>query len=99
MKLILSGGGIGEKSSLAYSLFAKELNGGKVLLIPLANEEKKYQDDYAWFVNEVKPFGISNICMVTSPEDITKELLESVQGIYVEGGNTFLLLYLFLSQY
>jgi len=97
MKLILSGGGIGEKSSLAYSLFAKELNGGKVLLIPLANEEKKYQDDYAWFVNEVKPFGISNICMVTSPEDITKELLESVQGIYVEGGNTFLLLYLLKS--
>ena len=97
MKLILSGGGIGEKSKLAYSLFAKELNGEKVLLIPLANEEKKYEDDYNWFVNEVKPFGITDICMVTSPEEITKELLDSVNGVYFEGGNTFLLLYLLKS--
>lgn len=93
MKLILSGGGIGEKSKLAYSLFAKEVGKGKVLLIPFADEEKKYNNDLLWFRNEVEPYGINNICMVNSPEEITHDLLKDLSGIYIEGGNTFLLLY------
>jgi len=97
MRLILSGGGIGEKSYLSYSLFAKLLNGGKVLLVPFANEEKKYDNDLKWFANEVNSFGIKNICMATSPNEITEELLKTVDGIYFEGGNTFLLLYLLKS--
>ncbi len=35
MRLILCGGGDGEQVKESYELFAREVNGGKVLYIPL----------------------------------------------------------------
>ncbi len=97
MNIILSGGGIGEKSKIAYLEFAKQLNNGKVLLIPFANENKNYESDLTWFTNEIKDYNVSKIEMVVSPEQITDEFLQRFEGIYFEGGNTFLLLHLLKS--
>ena len=97
MNIILSGGGIGEKSKMAYLEFAKQLNNGKVLLIPFANENKNYECDLTWFINEMKDYKVAEIDMAVSPEQITDEFLQGFDGIYFEGGNTFLLLHLLKS--
>lgn len=92
MKLILNGGGIGEKCAKSYKKFAEEVNGQTVLFIPFANDEDTPENSLNWFKNEVLPYGITKIEMPHSPEELTKVKLESVGGIYFSGGNTFLLL-------
>lgn len=92
MKLILSGGGIGEKCKVSYEKFAKEVNGGNVLFIPFANDESTTSEALEWFKNEVKPYNINNVEVVNNPTELTKEKLENFKGVYVSGGNAFLLL-------
>lgn len=92
MKLILSGGGIGDKCNTTYLQFAKEVKGGKVLFIPFANDEQSPSEAFDWFKNEVARFNITDIELAKSPKDITKEYLSKFKGIYFSGGNTFLLL-------
>jgi len=92
MKLILSGGGIGEKCHTSYKKFAEELKERKVLFVPFANDEMTYQEALEWFKGQVNPYGINNIIMIENPQELTKELLKSVGGVYVSGGNTFQLL-------
>ena len=92
MKLILSGGGIGKKCEKSYLKFAKELQGGKVLFIPFANDEQSPQEAFEWFKDEVSVFGINDIEMVTNVNSINREFLDRFKGIYFCGGNTFLLL-------
>lgn len=91
MRLILCGGGDGDQVKESYELFAREVNGGKVLYIPLAwNGDLEGCID--WFSGEMKPFGITDIEQVLSPEEITKEKLSNVKGVFIGGGNTFKLL-------
>ncbi|MBE7074219.1 MAG: hypothetical protein E7379_03925 [Clostridiales bacterium] len=97
MKFILSGGGLGEKTNSAYQLFANELKAQPVLFIPIADEYCKYEEDLTWFKKEVKSFNITNIKMITSAEELSPALLNSIGGIYFQGGNAFLLLHLLKS--
>lgn len=91
MRLILSGGGDGLQVKESYELFAKELKGGKVLYIPLAwNGDMTTCID--WLRNELKPYGVNDIEDVLKAEDITKERLAGVGGVFIGGGNTFSLL-------
>lgn len=92
MKLLLSGGGSGEKSKLSYIKFSEETEGKPVLFIPFANDEMTYEESLEWFKNEVNPYGITNIKMVTTPQTLKEEKLENYGGVYLSGGNAFLLL-------
>ena len=92
MKLILSGGAVGEKCHTSYKKFAEELNGGRLLFVPFANDEMTYKEALEWFKEQVNPYGINNIVMVENPQELTKALLQSVDGVYISGGNTFQLL-------
>lgn len=92
MKLILNGGGSGELLKDSYELFSKLVDGGKVLYIPLAWENGNIEDCINWFKNEMSPFGVTNIVQVLDAVEITKELLETIKGVFIGGGNTFKLL-------
>lgn len=90
--LILNGGGSGEKIKESYKLFAKNVNGQKVLYVPLAWNHGDFDGCLTWFKSEIEPYGIFNIEMVTSASQITKEKLKDVKGVFIGGGNTFKLL-------
>ena len=92
MKLILNGGGAGEQVKESYKLFADSVNGGKVLYVPLAWDGGPYEDCMVWFAGEMKPFGITDIEIVTAPEQITKSKLSKVKGVFVGGGDSYKLL-------
>lgn len=92
MKLILNGGGSGAQIKESWQLFAKLVKGGKVLYIPFAWKDETYAGCLEWFSADVRPYGITDIEMVTAPEQITKEQLKSVQGVFIGGGNTYKLL-------
>jgi len=97
MKLILNGGGIGEKCRLSYQKFAQLVNDQAVLFIPLANNEDTPENSLEWFKKEVEPYGITNIEMVSDTKKLTKKYLEKFGGVYFSGGNAFLLLSLLKS--
>lgn len=92
MKLILCGGGTGEQVTESYQLFAKIIGKQKVMYIPFAWDRGPYEECINWFADEIKPFDIIDIDLVTDPEQITKERLNKVKGIFIGGGNTYKLL-------
>lgn len=92
MRLILNGGTYDKLEQNSMRLFARLLDGGECLLIPLAQKEE-YQPEYVdWFKNEAKSFGISNVSVVTSAEELTRKRLKTARGIFIGGGNTYRLL-------
>jgi dipeptidase E len=92
MKLILSGGGAGAQVTESYELFAKSVKGSKIMYIPLAWNNGPYESCLDWFAGEMKPFGITNIDLITDAKQITKERLSDVKGIFIGGGNTYKLI-------
>ena len=92
MKLILCGGGCGDQVKEGYEIFAREVNGGKVLYIPLAWNNGNMENCINWFKQEMLPYGITDIEDVLDAKDITKEKLDKCAGVFIGGGNTFKLL-------
>ena len=92
MKLILNGGGYGERIKESYEIFAKEINGGKVLYIPLAWNNGNMENCINWFRSEMLPYGIVDIDDCLNSEEITKEKLAKYSGVFIGGGNTYQLL-------
>ena len=90
--LILNGGSSGEKIKNSYELFSKQIGKGKVLYIPLAWNNGPYEECIDWFREEIKPYGITNIEMITEANQLTIEKLNEANGIFIGGGNTFKLL-------
>lgn len=92
MRLILCGGGDGDQVKESYELFAKEVNGGKVLYVPLAWNHGNMEECINWFKSEMLPYGVTDIDDVLDAKDITKENLAQYSAIFIGGGNTFKLL-------
>lgn len=92
MRLILNGGGSDEQIKESLEVFAREVNGGKVLYVPLAWNNGNMQDCINWFKGQMQPFGVTNIEQVLDPKEITREKLNEVSGVFIGGGNTYKLL-------
>ena len=92
MRLILCGGGDGKQVKESYELFAREVNGGKVLYIPLALNNGNMDNCIEWFKGEMLPYGVTDIEDVLDAKEITKDKLSKYTGIFIGGGNTFKLL-------
>lgn len=92
MRLILNGGGSDEKIKESLELFAREVNGGKVLYIPLAWANGKMEECINWFRGQVSQFGITDIEQILNPNNLTKQKLKEASGIFIGGGNTYQLL-------
>lgn len=92
MRLILNGGGSDMQIKESLGLFASEVNGGKVLYVPLAWENGKMEECINWFRGQVSEFGITNIEQILDPNDLTKEKLKEASGVFIGGGNSYKLL-------
>lgn len=92
MKLILNGGGSDEQIKDSIELFAKLVNGGKVMYIPLAWNGGNMENCIDWFRSQVEPFGITDIIQILNANEITKKELDKCKGVFIGGGNTYKLL-------
>lgn len=92
MRLILCGGGDGDQVKESYKIFAREVNGGKVLYIPLAWNHGNMETCIDWFKSEMLPYRVTDIEDVLDAKDITKDKLAQYSAIFIGGGNTFKLL-------
>ncbi len=92
MRLILNGGGSDEQIKESLEIFAREVNGGKVLYVPLAWTNGNMEECINWFRGQVSGFGITNIEQILDPNDLTKEKLKETSGVFIGGGNTYQLL-------
>lgn len=92
MRLILNGGGSDMQIKESLEIFASEVNGGKVLYVPLAWANGKMEECINWFRKQVLPFGITKIEQILNPNDLTREKLKDTSGVFIGGGNTYQLL-------
>lgn len=93
MKLFLCGGGSGKQIILALKKYAKQLDKKKpILYIPLAMDEKKYDDCYAWFEKEINYIGIDKFKMARSSLELSKLNYHDYSSLFIGGGNTYQLL-------
>lgn len=92
MKLILSGGGSGEKTKEIDDLFASLIDKNKPLLyLPIAIDTKKhpYPECLKWLKNQFEIRGIKKYIMITEKEIKKGDLkLTNFGGLYIGGGNT-----------
>lgn len=92
MRLILNGGGSDKQIKESLQIFACEVNGGKVLYIPLAWVNGNMEGCINWFREQVSEFGVTNIEQILNPNDLTKEKLDEAKGVFIGDGNTYQLL-------
>ena len=93
MTLFLNGGGCGEQLKETYSSFKKEVDLSRPLLyIPLAMDEERYSDCWAWIQKELENFGFPSIDMVKSAQELCCKNLMAYAAIFIGGGNTYKLL-------
>ena len=93
MKLILNGGGVGEKAKEARRIVSDEIDTTKkILYVPFAWPDSTYKGCYEFMENELSDIECAGIEMVTSEDDLFSKKFTDYAFIYIGGGNTFKLL-------
>ena len=93
MKLILNGGGVGEKAREARKIVADKIDKSKkILYVPFAWPDSTYKGCYEFMTNELSDIDCAGIDMVTSEDDLFSKDFTDYAFIYIGGGNTFKLL-------
>lgn len=89
MKILLSGGGSPEQVKPLDEYFVNQMGNGKVLYVPVAMDEERYDSCKKWFFNTYSKYDFDiEICT-----DLSKIVsLEKYTGVFIGGGNTFKLL-------
>lgn len=95
MKLLLCGGGAGDKNALANQKLNEIIDHTKpILYIPLAMDESErpYDGCYQWVREELRNVRVNNIEMVRTFEELASKKLHRYSALYIGGGNTYKLL-------
>ena len=95
MKLLLCGGGSGEKTIEANKKFNEIIDHKRPLLyIPLAMDESEhtYNECLKWIKGELSDVNIPNIEIVRTFEELKSISYNEYCAIFIGGGNTFKLL-------
>ena len=94
MRLFICGGGCGDQTTIANNKFNEIIHNDTrpLLYIPFAMTKFPLESCYEWIKGELKDVNISSIKMVESVEKLEKENLNDYCGIFIGGGNTYLLL-------
>lgn len=91
-RVFANGGGAGPKLQKAYRRFAQELEKTKPLLyVPLAMEPPEYPGCLAWAAEELACLQVE-IRMAESGEEMAGLPLAGFCGVFIGGGNTYVLL-------
>ena len=93
MKLILNGGGIGNKVADARSLLNNLIdNNKKILYIPFAWPDSSYSGCLEFMIKELSDINKKEIDMVKSTDELMNKNFNDYACIYIGGGNTYKLL-------
>ena len=95
MKLLLCGGGCGEKTIEANKKFNEIVDHNKPLLyVPLAMDEDKqpYDGCLEWITGELSSVDIQGIEMVRTFDELASKNYYDYCAIFIGGGNTYKLL-------
>ncbi|MBD5391614.1 type 1 glutamine amidotransferase-like domain-containing protein [bacterium] len=95
MKLILNGGGCGDKTQNIYAILNSMIDNTKpILCIPLAREkdESGYENSKKWLSAEIANINCTELVMADSAEHLAGLNLSDFGMIYISGGNTYKLL-------
>lgn len=95
MRLILCGGGAGEKNVLANAKLNEIIDHSKpILYVPLAFDEMEhpYDDCFKWIQGELSKVEIPYIDMVRTFEELSSKNYNNYSAIFIGGGNTYKLL-------
>ena len=95
MRLLLCGGGFGNKTKIANKKLNEIINHNKPLLyVPLAMDEKEhpYDDCLEWVKGELSDVDVPSVEMVKSFNDLANKNYEDYCAIFIGGGNTYKLL-------
>lgn len=93
MKLILNGGGIGDKVKDARNLLNEIIdNNKKILYIPFAWPDDTYKGCLEFITKELADVDKLGIDMVTSANELLSKNFNDYACLYIGGGNTYKLL-------
>ena len=95
MKLILCGGGAGEKTIEINKRFNEIIDHTKpILYVPLAMDEVKHPYDgcLEWIKGELSTINVPSIDMVRTFDELASKNYYDYSAIFIGGGNTFKLL-------
>ena len=93
MKLILNGGGEGEKVSTARQLLNSLIDHNKkILYIPLAWPDSTYNGCLEFMTDELSDVNKLGIDMIKSTDELMSKNFTDYSCIYIGGGNTYKLL-------
>ncbi len=93
MKLILNGGGIGDKVKDARNLLNEIIdNNKKILYIPFAWPDDTYKGCLEFMTKELADVDKLGIDMVTSANELLSKNFNDYACLYIGGGNTYKLL-------
>lgn len=93
MKLILNGGGIGDKVKDARNLLNEIIdNNKKILYIPFAWSDDTYKGCLEFITKELADVDKLGIDMVTSANELLSKNFNDYACLYIGGGNTYKLL-------
>lgn len=93
MKLILNGGGIGDKVKNARNLLNEIIdNNKKILYIPFAWSDDTYKGCLEFITKELADVDKLGIDMVTSANELLSKNFNDYACLYIGGGNTYKLL-------
>lgn len=89
MTVLISGGGTKESNIIVNQYFADLINNGSVLYFPNAGDEtiRTYQESYKYVKDMFESVGIHNIDLCVDFNQITEEILDKYDAIYISGGS------------
>jgi dipeptidase E len=92
MKIVLGGGGSAEDEADVLAHFASLVHRGRVLNLPWAQSDPAEPRIHQWVEHTLSSLGVREVTTVSEVSAEAVRLDESIDGIFIGGGNTFRLL-------
>ena len=92
MNIVLGGGGSAQDEADVLAHFASLVHRGRVLNLPWAQPDPAEPRIHQWVEQRLCPLGVREVKTVAEVSAEAVRLDDSIDGIFIGGGNTFRLL-------